>query len=324
MISLPIVSPVAPGPSSAKTAPATGFAAFLALLEPPQKSAAGARVRPGNGPGKPGKATPAAAPGQPLPAALPAPTVPPPPPLPPATAADPPAPRGAGERPAGPAPAARTEAKAVSKAPPSPAPPPSAQPIIAEAQQQPGGPPPDPAAPTAPALAPLAAADPAPAPDPPSPAAPPPAGAPPAPAHQIGDAVAVHLAPASGEVTVQLQPAELGTVQIRIERPPHGPPAVAVLVERPETLHALQQDLPRLHQALERAGVAPEAPVALALAPAAAAPANPGGAGLAADGGGQQRQQPAPSRQNRPAAAHDTTEDGTGAERAALGLNITA
>jgi flagellar hook-length control protein FliK len=93
----------------------------------------------------------------------------------------------------------------------------------------------------------------------------------PTPAVQIAHAVAVHIAPgASGNVTIQLQPAELGAVQVRIERAHDGTATVTVQVEKPETLHSMQQDMPRLHQALDRAGLPSESrQVTLHLAPAA-------------------------------------------------------
>ena len=73
---------------------------------------------------------------------------------------------------------------------------------------------------------------------------------------QVAQAVsAIHIAPgANGTVTIHLQPADLGTVQVRIEHAQNGAATVTVQVEKPETLHTLQLDLPHLHQALDRAG----------------------------------------------------------------------
>jgi len=86
------------------------------------------------------------------------------------------------------------------------------------------------------------------------------AAAPPAhasPAGQIAQAAAgVHLAAdGQGNVTLHLQPGDLGAVQVRITRAPDGSASVALSVEKPETLAALQQDLGHLHQALDRAGL---------------------------------------------------------------------
>lgn len=54
---------------------------------------------------------------------------------------------------------------------------------------------------------------------------------------------------------IRLDPAELGHVQIRIERQAGGQISVALSAERPETLHLLQHDQVQLHQALDQAGV---------------------------------------------------------------------
>jgi hypothetical protein len=77
------------------------------------------------------------------------------------------------------------------------------------------------------------------------------------PAQQIAPAL---LAVTQGQdgvqrVTVRLHPAELGMVQVQIERPPGGPATVAITVERAETLQMLVQDQPQLHRALDQAGV---------------------------------------------------------------------
>lgn len=56
-------------------------------------------------------------------------------------------------------------------------------------------------------------------------------------------------------VTVRLQPAELGQVQIRVDQTTAGAPHVDIMAERPETLALLQRDEPRLQQALDQAGV---------------------------------------------------------------------
>ncbi len=57
------------------------------------------------------------------------------------------------------------------------------------------------------------------------------------------------------QMTVRLQPDQLGMVQIRIERAPSGSTQVTITAEQPDTLQALQHDQPRLHQMLSEAGI---------------------------------------------------------------------
>lgn len=57
-------------------------------------------------------------------------------------------------------------------------------------------------------------------------------------------------------LTVRLDPAELGRVQVRIDRQKDAPATVQVIVERPETLTLMLRDQTHLQQALDRAGVA--------------------------------------------------------------------
>lgn len=58
------------------------------------------------------------------------------------------------------------------------------------------------------------------------------------------------------QVTIRLDPAELGQVQLRIVNPgTDAPPLVEIAVERPETLRLLERDRPQLEQALDRAGI---------------------------------------------------------------------
>ena len=95
------------------------------------------------------------------------------------------------------------------------------------------------------------------APAPPMPAHGPPAyGPPPSPARQVAP-VAVALSLLGGErpsLRIALEPAELGRVEIRIERSAEGD-AVRILAERPETLALLQRDQRELGRALDQAGV---------------------------------------------------------------------
>jgi flagellar hook-length control protein FliK len=144
-----------------------------------------------------------------------------------------------------------------------------------------------------------------------------------APTAQIAHAVAVHIAPgASGNVTIQLQPAELGAVQVRIERAHDGSATVTVQVEKNDTLHVLQQDMPRLHQALDRAGLPAESrQVTLHLAPSAGSDTQ---TSLGNSDG--QRQGGAARQPHRTAATAgtDTPDDDAPPVWRPAGINITA
>jgi flagellar hook-length control protein FliK len=78
-----------------------------------------------------------------------------------------------------------------------------------------------------------------------------------APADQIAPAVVGILQKPDGQqsVTVRLQPAELGQVQIRVDQTVAGAAHIAITAERPETLQLLQRDEPRLQQVLDQAGM---------------------------------------------------------------------
>ena len=77
------------------------------------------------------------------------------------------------------------------------------------------------------------------------------------PGDQVAPALVGMLKSADGtqSVTVRLQPAELGQVQIRVDRTAEGAAHVGITADRPETLQLLQRDLPRLEQALDQAGI---------------------------------------------------------------------
>ena len=81
------------------------------------------------------------------------------------------------------------------------------------------------------------------------------------PAEQLGSIlVASTRAPAGNQqLTVRLDPPELGRVHIAIAQPRTGAAAVTLTVERPETLLMVLRDAPALHRALDRAGVPAEA-----------------------------------------------------------------
>ena len=138
-------------------------------------------------------------------------------------------------------------------------------------------------------------ADPKPAP--PAHAAPA-AAIPPPPAQQLAPAL-IAIGPAQAgmpqHLTIRLDPAELGRVQVRIERPTDGPAKVELAVERPDTLLLLLRDQTQLHRALDLAGVPPEGrTLHFSLAPpdpGAAPRADAGGSGSQArpDSHGQRR-----------------------------------
>ena len=57
------------------------------------------------------------------------------------------------------------------------------------------------------------------------------------------------------QMTVRLHPAELGMVQVRIERAASGAAHIELTADDPRTLQALQQDQSALHRALDGAGI---------------------------------------------------------------------
>jgi flagellar hook-length control protein FliK len=90
----------------------------------------------------------------------------------------------------------------------------------------------------------------------PSTPAPPAAGATPAPQLQQVLAVTV-VAQSSGpqHLTIRLTPPELGSLQVRIDQSAGTPPRIEIKVEHAQTLDLLLHDQPRLHQALDQAGI---------------------------------------------------------------------
>jgi len=57
------------------------------------------------------------------------------------------------------------------------------------------------------------------------------------------------------QMTVRLQPDDLGMVQIRIERTSSGATQVEITAEKFDTLRSLRQDQPQLHHMLDDAGI---------------------------------------------------------------------
>ena len=148
-------------------------------------------------------------------------------------------------------------------------------------------------------------------------AGPRPRGDPPA---QIAGAVAVLARNGAGShrLILQLDPAELGRVQVVIDRRDGVPATVTLTVARPETLLRLVRDQDQLSRALDQAGLAPEGrSVRFQLAAPDPAPDAPRGepraqepGGLAvpqrqdaggdgrADGGARQEGRPGPGREH--------------------------
>jgi len=155
----------------------------------------------------------------------------------------------------------------------------------------------------------------------------------PSPAGQVGPALASFVVNAAAQpnaaqhLTIQLDPGELGRVQVHIERTPNGPARVELVVERPDTLLMLLRDQPQLHRALDLAGVpAADRSLQFQLAPAAASLAAVTPQFNADSGPGQQR--PGQPRQHganngNPALSNDSIPRPAGAFRRA-GVNIMA
>ena len=95
------------------------------------------------------------------------------------------------------------------------------------------------------------------------------------------------------QMTVRLHPADLGMVQVRIERGPSGSAKVEITVEKADTLQALLRDQPQLHRTLDDAGI-PSAGRSVTFHVAQPAHAQPGpaqpasGSAALGHGGGQQ------------------------------------
>jgi hypothetical protein len=78
----------------------------------------------------------------------------------------------------------------------------------------------------------------------------------------------------TNRLTVQLEPAELGRVQIHVERHSDGPILVTLTADRSQTLDLLVRDTDGLHRALDQAGIPADGrSVTFRLADSAAAPA---------------------------------------------------
>lgn len=93
------------------------------------------------------------------------------------------------------------------------------------------------------------------APPPSTPAPPPAAATPSSQLQQVPPAAVVAHSSGPQHLTIRLTPPELGSLQIRIDQPAGGPPSIEIKVEHAQTLDLLLRDQPRLHQALDQAGV---------------------------------------------------------------------
>lgn len=83
------------------------------------------------------------------------------------------------------------------------------------------------------------------------------------PAHALADQVAVNIqrgiSQGQDRITVQLRPAELGRVEIKMEMNHDGKMSAVIMAERPETLDMLRQDSRSLIDALNQAGLKTDA-----------------------------------------------------------------
>jgi hypothetical protein len=132
----------------------------------------------------------------------------------------------------------------------------------------------------------------------------------PSPTAQIAPTLVTLARAADGtqQMTVRLHPAELGMVQVRIERATSGLTQIDITADRPETLLALQHDQPALHRALDQAGV-PSAGRTISFHAVPPAPASSGGDAAPGHSGGQHA--PA-ARPNYPGADADGSGGGGG------------
>jgi flagellar hook-length control protein FliK len=111
------------------------------------------------------------------------------------------------------------------------------------------------------------------------------------PAEQLAPVLlALARTPGGGQqLTVRLQPGELGMVQVRIARALSGTTQIDVTAENPTTLLALQRDQPQLHRTLDEAGIpAAGRTVTFHVVPAAQSAANSNGPGASASHGDSQ------------------------------------
>jgi flagellar hook-length control protein FliK len=157
-------------------------------------------------------------------------------------------------------------------------------------------------------------------------------------AAQIAPAIVSLATTTSGtqQLTVRLDPEELGRVEIRIEQPQEGAAHVTVIVDRPETLNLLLRDEPQLQHALNQAGIPVEGR-AVTFHVASADPSagsnqyapspDTGAGGMQANAGGSHREQrsarPSKTADNDPLAPIASAASFS-VSQVRLGLDITA
>lgn len=158
------------------------------------------------------------------------------------------------------------------------------------------------------------------------------------PAAQIAPAIVSLATTSSGtqQLTVRLDPEELGRVEIRIEQPKDGAAQVTIIADRPETLNLLLRDQPQLQHALDQAGIPAEGR-AVTFHVASADPSagsnqyapspDTGGSGMQADSGSSHREQrsarPSKNAENEPLAPIPSAASFS-VRQVRLGLDITA
>ena len=144
---------------------------------------------------------------------------------------------------------------------------------------------------------------------------------------QLGPALAaLHSSPdGARHVTVRLDPAELGQVQVRITRAQDGAASVSVSVERPETLRSLQADLSHLHQALDRAGLPEQRSLSIHLATPDLGSATTGSGGQSSPQHREaQPRPPTPAGSDPPSGTASLPDPPAPARWLRAGVNITA
>jgi flagellar hook-length control protein FliK len=106
------------------------------------------------------------------------------------------------------------------------------------------------------------------------------------PAEQVAPALLTLAKTADGsqQMTVRLQPGDLGMVQVRIARAASGSTQIEITADNPSTLLALQRDQPQLHRTLDEAGI-PAAGRSVSFHAAAAAQAEGSSSGSGSSAG---------------------------------------
>ncbi|GIK99694.1 MAG: hypothetical protein BroJett029_39030 [Alphaproteobacteria bacterium] len=128
-----------------------------------------------------------------------------------------------------------------------------------------------------------------------------PGGAPASPADQVAVQIQRAVSEGASRITVQLKPAELGSIEVQLDFAQDGRVSASVLADRPETLDLLQRDARQLERALQDAGLKTDG---------GSLSFDLRGGGRQDQGAPQMAQRAAPERgggEPRPAVAHETT-----------------